>query len=247
MQVHGGALRAQQGRCRCAAGVQKSAQRGRESGAAVLVHAAVPDEHGVGLQVRAVGAEISRQGWTRDLLLALDDEAHVDGEATRSVQVLSRLDARHVVALVVGGAASPQLAAVHGRLERRRLPPVDRVDRLDVVMAVHRQVGLARPALPVGDHHGQAALDHVHDLGLHAHGIEAIAQPPRIAQAVFASLGQRADRGDAQLFDQVVEVGLAAGPRQGDRCVEKRLRRRHAYDIPRARVICAAWSCAWTA
>src|SRR5690242_18254901 len=121
-----------------------------------------------------------------------------------------------------------------GRLERRRLPLVDRVHRLDVVVAVHRQVRLAGALVPLGDDDGKSTLADVDDLGLHAHRCESVAQPARVAQAIFTALGQRADRRNRELFDQVVEVRLPARSSQLDRCFLHRFRRRHPYFLPRA-------------
>ena len=111
MQINRGPLRAQ-------LRVEKAAQRGREGGVAFLVHPAVPDEDGVGLQILAVLAQESRQRRAADLFLSLDQESHVHGQAAGCDQVLDRLDGRHVVALVVRCPARPQVALTDRRLER---------------------------------------------------------------------------------------------------------------------------------
>ena len=216
-------------------GVQQASQRGGQRGVALLVHAAVPDEHRVGLQLVAVRAQVFRKRWTADLFLAFDDEAKVERRPARGEEMLDRFDGHHVVAFVVRGAAGPEITVVHDGLERRRMPEVDGVCGLDVVVAVDRQVRLARQALPVGDDHRQAALHDIDDLHFHIQGRKAVAEPPRVAQAVLAALGQGADRGDAQLFDQVVEVGLATGLSKGDGRVKQGLRRRHRSTTFRAR------------
>src|SRR6266508_1885285 len=109
------------------------------------------------------------------------------------------------------------MAVADGRLKRRRGPCLERIRRLDVVVAVDRQVRPALPALGVGDDSGEAVLDDVDDLRLEARALEPVAQPSGVAHAVLATLGQRADGWDAQLFDQVIEVLLASGLRDGKR------------------------------
>ena len=76
MQVDGRALSMQ-------LHVQKAAQRGRQRRVPLLVETAVPDEDGVGLEPRAVGAEVAWKRFAADLLLALEQEAQVDRGAAR--------------------------------------------------------------------------------------------------------------------------------------------------------------------
>ena len=178
---------------------------------AVFVEAAVPDKDGVSLESRAVRTKISRQRFATDLLLALDHKAQVDRRPAGREEVLNSLHGGHVVAFVVGCATREQQPVANLRLERWRLPFIHGIGRLHVVVAVDREVGLSGPAVPVGDDDREAAFHHVHDLGLHAESLEAIAQPFRVAQTVLAAFRQRADRGDAQLFEEVLQVSVACG------------------------------------
>ena len=74
---------------------------------------------------------------------------------------MNRLPVQGDLALVVGRAASQQQAILVSRFERRRLPEVDRIDRLDVVMAVEENRRFVRRLQPVGiDHRVPAGLDH---------------------------------------------------------------------------------------
>ena len=97
--------------------------------------------------------------------------------------------------------------------------------------------------LGVGDDDRQSFLAYFDDPGLESHLLEAVAQPARCAQAVISPFGKRADRRDAQQRHQVFEILLAARAPPGERGIEERLRGRH-QDLPRERLICAAWSCA---
>ena len=54
------------------------------------------------------------------------------------------------VALVVGRATAVDAAVLDGRLERRRVPQVERIDRLDVVVGVDEDRRRAFGMQPVG-------------------------------------------------------------------------------------------------
>ena len=89
-----------------------------------------------------------------DFLLALDDELHVHRQASVLLQVrFDRLEVHEHLALVVGGAARVDLAVADRRLERRRLPEIQRIDRLHVVVAVEQNRRRTRRAEPVAVHH----------------------------------------------------------------------------------------------
>ena len=84
-----------------------------------------------------------------DFLFAFEDDLDVHRQAAVLLQVrLDRLEVHEDLALVVGRAARVDLAVAHRRLERRRLPQVERIDRLHVVVAVEedrRRAGGAEP------------------------------------------------------------------------------------------------------
>src|ERR1700704_21050 len=170
---------------------------------AVLIEAAVPDEHRVALESLAVRTKVSWQRFAADLLFAFDHEAQVDRRPPGSEHVLHRFHGGHVVALVVSRAAREELAVTYLWLERRRLPFFHWVRWLHVVVAVDREVGLSRPAVPVGDDDGKPALHHIDDLGLHAKSLEAISEPRGVAQTILAALRQGAYRWDTKFFKQV--------------------------------------------
>src|SRR5256885_12513662 len=104
--------------------VEDAAQRCRQRGMTLFVHAAVPDQNGVGRQLCRAGAEVVGERQSGDLLLALDDEAQVDRRSAGGEEVLRGFDGRQGIALVVRGAAPPDFALPDRRLEGRRLPPV---------------------------------------------------------------------------------------------------------------------------
>ena len=77
------------------------------------------------------------------LFLALDDELHVHRQFDALPHVgLQRLDVGVDLALVVAGAAGVNHAVPDHRFEGRVVPQVQRINRLDIVVAVEQQ-GLA--------------------------------------------------------------------------------------------------------
>ena len=86
--------------------VKQAAEGGRERRPRGLVKSTVPDEDSVGGEPPGVLVQEAGQRPAADLLLALEQEAHVDRQAARLDQVLDRFHRGHVVALVVGAAAS---------------------------------------------------------------------------------------------------------------------------------------------
>ena len=74
----------------------------------------------------------------------------LSGSAPRLLQVrFDRLEVHEHLALVVGGAARVDLAIAHGRLEGRRLPEIDGIHGLHVVVPVEQNGRRARRMQPV--------------------------------------------------------------------------------------------------
>ena len=97
----------------------------------------------VGLQLVRMLVRDLLEGLRADLLLALDQEAQRDRDLAEVLQHLESVDARHDVGLVVGDAASHEPAVLFHSLERVRLPLVDGVDRLHVVVLVQKELAAA--------------------------------------------------------------------------------------------------------
>ncbi len=86
-----------------------------------------------------------------DLLLAVEGEAHVHGKRALWRELPDGLDEHEHVPLVVGDPARVQPAVPLGQLERRRLPEVERVGRLDVEVRVAEDGRRGLGALGRGD------------------------------------------------------------------------------------------------
>ena len=138
-----------------------SAQARGDAGGLRVPHVGVADERDVGPQIVRMGIEEARQGGAARFLLALEKDRYGDRQLAVSIKNCpARLDEGHDLTLVVGGAAGndlpgPVIAGHDGRVERVLLPQVQRVDRLDVVMAVEQGAWSIRP-VPLRHHHGVA-------------------------------------------------------------------------------------------
>ena len=84
-----------------------------------------------------VGLDEVVQVGAADFFFAFEDQLDVHRQAAVLLQVrFDGLEVHEHLALVVGRAARVDLAVADRRLERRRLPQVERIDRLHVVVAV---------------------------------------------------------------------------------------------------------------
>src|SRR5215467_5669119 len=99
---------------------------------------------------------------TSDLLLALDEEAHVQWQRpVPPPERLRYLERHEERPLVVARPASVDAAVAHRRLERRTLPRRLVAGRLHVVVRVDENRGRARGAQPFGEHERMPrGLDH---------------------------------------------------------------------------------------
>ena len=120
---------------------------------------------------------------------------------------LDGLQMREHLALVVGGAAGVEVAVADGRLERGREPRLERLGRLDVVMAVDQDRRLAGCTQPLGiDDRVLLGFD---QLGLEAHGRQVVADQGRGPARVGVVVGLGAD---ARNPDQGLELLLEIAP-----------------------------------
>ena len=131
-------------------GVHHPAQGRRHRRDVALEEARVADHDCIRGQPVAVLAQPVLEPDGGVLLLALEQDPQVDRQPAAGRQDrLRRLEMHVQLALVVGGATPDDASVAHERLERGRLPQLDRVDRLDVVMAVDEDRGRALGVEPV--------------------------------------------------------------------------------------------------
>ncbi len=122
-----------------------------------VVHRAVGDDDGVGLDVGLGLGDVAGQCVAAGLFLALQQEQDFAGQFALGLeQALDGLDVGPELAFVVGRPPAVQDAVADGRLERRGLPLVHRVLRLHVVVPIdHHAFGAL--ALLQSPHDGLAA------------------------------------------------------------------------------------------
>ena len=124
-------------------GVDHAAQADAQGGQAGREQLGVGDQGEIGLQFGRLRRDVGGNSLPSHLFFALEQHAHVDGQrAGGGQQRLQRLDMHVHLALVVDRAARVEIAVALGGLEGRRVPFVERIGRLHIVVAVARTVGL---------------------------------------------------------------------------------------------------------
>ena len=77
-----------------------------------------------------------------DLLLSLEEHRHIDGHVlTRGDEGTDSVEESQQLALVVGGTSTPHEPVLHDRVEGWADPLFDRINRLNVVVAVQEDGG----------------------------------------------------------------------------------------------------------
>jgi hypothetical protein len=144
-----------------------------------------------------------------DLLLAFDQI--LDVQRIRPAQRFHRLDLRENLPLHVRSAPRIDVIPADRRLERTRLPLVQRIHRLHVVVTVHQHGGFVRRAPPFGVHHRMHLRGDNLGRG-YTQPFEAFREPLRGAGHVVFVFGKGRDARHAQEFLEFLEVGLAMRP-----------------------------------
>ena len=180
----------------------KAGVDGRQSGS-IVAHVGHHDRvHGGPL---GLAAEQIEDHPAAALLFALDDEVHIEGRLAVGIQRrLIGLEQREDLALVVHGPPGIQLSVPHGGLEWRGDPLVDRIDRLDIVVAVaeHRRLALDPGALGP-DHRMSGALEQFDHRK--AQSAEFVHEPGRRTAAIRRVGGERADARNGEEFVELSE------------------------------------------
>ena len=202
----------------------QTAQRRGDGGRPLVPHIGVADQRHVGFDLGAMRGDEGGQRGRAGLLLALDQDRHMAGQAAAVAQGAAGLDKSHHLALVVRRAARhdapPRRRVGKARLERLGLPQVERVRRLHVVMAIeqHMRRAGARGA-GMSDDHGVARR--------RAHGRckaksrQLIANPLRGALALRLVGGVGGHRGDFEQLEQPRQRGVEVGVKLGKGGVER--------------------------
>ena len=124
-----------------------AAQRIGERGMFRAGHAGVRDDDGVAFQFGTIFFQKDGKVFAADFLLTFNHKSQVAGQGSSGFEIgLDGLQVGEVLALVVGAAARVNGTSLNARLERRRIPQVERLGRLHVVVAVYHEVRRAAPA-----------------------------------------------------------------------------------------------------
>ena len=130
------------------------------------VLAGIADDGHVAFQLLFALFEEAIEVVAADFFLAFDDKLHVDGELLLRLEPgFDGLDVGEHLAFVVRRAAGVDLAVADLRLEGGRFPFVERIGRLDVVVAIDECGGRAGCVEPLAVH-DRIAL-RFDELGLH--------------------------------------------------------------------------------
>ena len=178
-----------------------------DGGDLVADHRGVADQADVRFQELAVGLDPGRQRGAADLLLALEEELDVVGELAAAHEVFEGLDVHEQLALVVVGSAAPDGFVVHLRVEGIVIPLVQRLHRLDVVVAIDQHgAGLGIDDLLAEDDRMAGGLADAGFVG--ARFQQQVGEGLGAEIHVGLVLGPGADGGDAQEGEEFFEEAL---------------------------------------
>jgi hypothetical protein len=222
--------------------VDEPARRRVEHGRAGPQHRAVEDHRDV--RPALVSLDEVDDLMAPGLLLAVAEDANIDGQLARAREQRRGLQEGVELPLVVGRAAGVEPAVPQGRLERRRLPLLFRPRRLDVEVPVdeHRRSAtrrsLGRPKL-ADDERERLRLD---QLRVAACGADEVAHPLPGAPHVILVSRIGADRRNPEERRELFQPGwfdLSHAARvyspKVARLSAKRATRPEASGSPRAR------------
>ena len=178
--------------------------RNLEHGDAGLEHVTVEDHAGVSPTL--VRLEEVHDRIASGLLLAVAGEPDVHRQRALGREQRRCLQLEVELALVVGDPSRVEPAVPHGGVERRRLPPLERLRRLDVEVPVgddgRRAVGILRgPDLT--DH--ERLVGRVLELGLPAGRADEVAYPFPRAPNILRVHRISADAGDAKQLEELLQ------------------------------------------
>ena len=216
--------------------VDEPAQRCRHHRRRLVPHAGVADQRQVQLELRGVVLDEAEQVIGAAFFLALDH--HGDRErqlaGDRHEGATGFDESHHLTFVVAGPARNDDLAAVGERRdawrERRRVPQIERIDRLHVVVAVEQHARALAVALTATLAHDDRVTLGLPNAGLKADAGQVLGHISSGRLTLLAVGGIGRDRLDAQELEQpleaLVEPGIDLLQHGG-----KRLRRGHVVAL----------------
>src|SRR5258708_9817074 len=190
--------------------VIESAQAVRDGRRVLRQHGCVGNNEAVGLQFFLVLLHVLPKADAAGFFCSFDQDFPVDGKlAVYFLQRFERLQMEVHLAFVVGGAAAEEISIADGGFERGRSPKLERLGRLDVIVSIKKNRGLARCFERFGiDERMEICRDDLNRF--EACSGEMVRHPasgPLDIRLVFA-LG--ADTGNAEKFGKFREMLFAA-------------------------------------
>lgn len=186
--------------------VEDAAEAGAEGGETGGEHFGIADDGGVGGEFFDVGGDVGFDVLAAGFFFAFNEDFDVAGEASVALdQPAEGGEEDERLTFVIAGAAGVDVVVLDDGFKGRRVPEVEGVDGLDVVVAVEEERGLAGGEEGLGVDEGVAAggFDEL-DVG---EDREFSGDPFGGAMDVDGVGGVGGDAGDAQEFDQLVEWG----------------------------------------
>ena len=175
-------------------------------------HSGVRDHNRFAAEVATAGLEEAGQVATPHFLFPLDDKGQVAWQIRARPQIrLDRVEVGHVLAFVVTGPAPEQGPALDARLERCRLPEIERFGGLDVVVAIDQIVRLCASAGAWCAGENDRVSRGRAELRFEPDGLAMPAEPVRARLQIGAVVRLGGDAGEAhvgaELFNEAGFVG----------------------------------------
>ncbi len=172
-------------------------------------HRRIRDHHDIGSEQRFVLSDELVEVQAADLFFSLEKHLDVQRQLPGLFHVrFDRLEVHEHLPLVVGRPARINLVLAHGGFEGRRLPQVDRIHRLHVVVTVEEDRRRARRVQPftVDDRIAwRFEQPHV----LEADALHVVGAPFGRATHIALVLRKRADARDGEILLQLVDVSIS--------------------------------------
>ena len=133
--------------------IDDAAQTDADGGQLRREHLGIANHRGVAFQARGLAGDVGFDVLAAHFFFALDQELHVDRQPPVLLQqAFHGFDQDVGLPFVVGRSARIDVVVANVGLKRRRLPFVQRIGRLHIVMPVEQHGRLARRAQPFGVH-----------------------------------------------------------------------------------------------
>ncbi len=188
-----------------------AAQGVRERGMFFGRHSGIRHHHGIAFQLALFLAEKFHQTFAAHFFLPFDHKSEVARQLGAGFQkCLHRFEVREMLAFIIRGPARVHRAIANRGLKRRRVPFVQRLRRLHVVMAVHQKMrALAWPFRSGGGDDGMKIRGVL--ARFEPDGAAVIHHPISRGAHILGVLALGGNAGQAKVFAQLLFKASAMG------------------------------------